>query len=129
MFHYHVQTAKKKLAVEGGGVSQLHEGLVVDVMHGESSTTMSPLTDSSLSTTSAVISSSSDAQQRKPIKRRRSAKQASEARMQAKIDRNNYNLRFKIAFKAGTDLVHQRLYGDNPPSEFCSVDAIVLHLN
>ena len=48
--------------------------------------------------------------------------------MQAKIDRDNYNLRFKRAFKAGTDLV-QRLYGDNPPSEFCSVDAIVLHLN
>ena len=55
MFHYHVQTAKKKLAVEGGGVSQLHEGLVVDVMHGESSTTMSPLTDSSLATTSSAI--------------------------------------------------------------------------
>jgi hypothetical protein len=79
MFHYHVQTAKNKLAVEGGGVSQLHEGLVVDVMHGESSTTTSPLTDSSLSTTSAAISSSSGAQQKKPIKRRCLAKQASEA--------------------------------------------------
>ena len=53
--HYHVQTAKKKLAEEGGCVSQLHEGLLVDVMHGESSTTMSPLTDSSLATTSSAI--------------------------------------------------------------------------
>jgi hypothetical protein len=79
MLHYHVQTAKKKLAVEGGVVSQLQEGLVVNVMHGESSTTTSPLTDSSLLTTSAVISSSSGAQQKKPIKRRRSAKQAGEA--------------------------------------------------
>jgi hypothetical protein len=49
--------------------------------------------------------------------------------MQAKIEHNNYIQCFKLAFKAGTDLVHQRLYGDNPPSEFCSVDAIVLHLN
>ena len=34
-----------------------HEGLIVDVMHGDSSTTTSPLTESSLSTTSAAISS------------------------------------------------------------------------
>jgi hypothetical protein len=74
-----LQTAKKKRADEGEGVSQLHEGLIVDVMHSESSTTMSPLTDSSVSTTSASISSSSGEQQNKPIKRRRSAKQASEA--------------------------------------------------
>jgi hypothetical protein len=49
--------------------------------------------------------------------------------MQVKTERNDYNRHFKLAFKAGTDLVHQRLYGDNRPSEFCSVDAIVLDLN
>ena len=49
--------------------------------------------------------------------------------MQVKTERNDYNRRFKLAFKTGTDLVHQRLYGDNRPSKFCSVDAIVLDLN
>jgi len=109
-------------------VSQ-QEGLIVDVMHGDSSTTTSPLTESSLSTTSAAISSLSAQQEKKPIKRRRSAKQVSEARVQAKIENDDYNHRFKLAFKAGTDLVHQRLYGNNPPSEFRSVNAIISHLN
>jgi hypothetical protein len=36
-------------------VSQ-HEGLIVHVMHGDSSTTTSPLTENSQSTTSAAIS-------------------------------------------------------------------------
>ncbi len=106
-----------------------HEGLIVDVMHGDSSTTTSPLTESSLSTTSAAISSLSAQQEKKPIKRRRSAKRVSEARVQAKIENDDYNHRFKLAFKAGTDLVHQRLYGNNPPSEFRSVNAIVSYLN
>jgi hypothetical protein len=49
--------------------------------------------------------------------------------MQAKIENYNYNCCFKLAFKAGTDVVHQRLYGGSLPSEFCSIDAIVLQLN
>jgi hypothetical protein len=125
-----VQTAKKKLE-EGGFVTSQHEGLIVDVMlrASDSSTTTSPLTESSLSTSSSAISSS--VQQTLPIKRRQLPKQASEARVLAKIKRDDYNRRFKLAFKAGTDLVHQRLHSADkpPPSGFSSVNAIVSQLN
>ena len=118
----------RKKQVERGYVRQ-HEGLIVDV--GDSSTTTSPLTESSLSTTSAAVASSTMQRQKQPIKRRRSRKQASEARVLAKIECEDYNRRFKLAFKEGTNLLHQRLHTDNPPpsEEFCSVNAIVLRLN
>ena len=85
----------------------------------------------SLSTTSAAVASSTMQRQKQPIKRRRSPKQASEARVLAKIECEDCNRRFTLAFKEGTNLLHQRLHTDNPPpsEEFCSVNAIVLRLN
>ena len=63
-------------------------------------------------------------------KQRKSAKQASETRVQAKKELDDYNHRFKLAFKAGTDLVNQQLNGNNQPaSEFFSVNEILLQLN
>jgi predicted helicase len=43
------------------------------------------------------------------IKRRKSAKQASEARAEAQLRIELYNQRFKNAFKEGTDLLSKRI--------------------
>ena len=64
-------------------------------------------------------------------KSRRSAKQASEARLKAMKQHEDYNWRFKMAFKAGTDLLHRRIEAttSDTVSEFGSVDSLVVHLN
>jgi hypothetical protein len=68
-----------------------------------------------------------------PIKRWKSAKQACEARVMKKKTPDDYDHRFKQAFKIGTKLVHeQRLHGINNQQaapEFGSVAEIVTQLN
>ena len=62
------------------------------------------------------------------MKRRKSAKQASEARTEAKVRCEEYNLWFKIAFKEGTDLLLQQNACDKK-NDSMSVDNIVAELN
>jgi hypothetical protein len=122
--HYHVQVARAK-AQEDSRDANRHEGLIVDLSAAgncSSTTTTSSLTfDSSVS--SAALSPP------QPIKRQRLAKQASEARVLAKKAKDNYDCRFKLAFKEGTETLHERLDSDKPPSEFRKVSSIVSQLN
>ena len=144
--HYHVQMAKKQMSLssaETEDVVPCHKGKVVELsLAGDASTTISPLTDDPETT---IFTSSSQPQQApaqrqltvegpKAVptrRRRRSAKQASEARLEAKIQREEYNCRYKLAFKAGTDILHRRYEKENDiiSELFGSVQSLVLHLN
>ena len=122
--HYHVQVARAK-AQEDSRDANRHEGLIVDL--SAAGNCSSTTTTSSLTFDSSVSSAAPSPPQ--PIKRRRSAKQASEARVLAKKAKDNYDRRFKLAFKAGTETLHERLHSDKPPSEFRKVSSIVSQLN
>ncbi|KAI2498148.1 hypothetical protein MHU86_16346 [Fragilaria crotonensis] len=114
--HYHVQMAKKNAQ------SNVHEGLLVDVVIGDTCTTTSPLTEDS----------SQKILQQKPavVRRRKSSKQACEVRLEAKKQSEEYQCRFKLAFKAGTDALSRRMVShDSSTSEFDSATNIVARLN
>ena len=143
---------------ENDDVQRRHEGKVVELSRpGDASTTISPLTDEASETT--IFTSLSQPlvpQQRAAVEappqllpveneagavqpervilvtRRRSAKQASEARLEAKIQRAEYDCRYKLAFKAATDLLHRRRH-ENENDIICelfgSVKGLVVHLN
>ena len=144
---------------ENDDVQRRHEGKVVELSSrppGDASTTISPLTDEAPETTiftslSQPLVSQQQAAVEAPLQllpveneaavqpervilvtRRRSAKQASEARLEAKIQRAEYDCRYKLAFKAATDLLHRRRH-ENENDIICelfgSVKGLVVHLN
>ena len=131
-----------------------HDGMIIElVLPGgniDGSTTISPLTDDPTFATIAPLSllpQPCQVQQQHQVlprlpserqagltgkkKSQRSAKQASEARLKAMKQHEDYNWRFKMAFKAGTDLLHRRIEAttSDTVSEFGSVDSLVVHLN
>ena len=81
--HYHVQMARKKL-VERECLHQPKAGLVVRVSDSTTTPATSPLTESSLPTTSTLQLH----KKHQTIKRRRSPKQVSEARALANVRQN-----------------------------------------
>ena len=157
--HYHVQMARNQISrsLAESDVVQCHEGKILELSlpPGDTSTTISPLTDdpeSTIFTSSSSLSQplvrqqeADEAPQQLPVEnqaavqepkgvtiiRRRSAKQASEARLEAKMQREDYDYRYKLAFKAGTDILHRRYEKENDiiSELFGSVQSLVLHLN
>ena len=95
------------------------EGLVVDVCVGCCSRKEGA---------TGEISSLTESPARRPIKRRKSSKQATEARIDAKAQREDCDQRFKCAFKEGTEILSLRMASNNT-SGFGSVDKIVANLN
>ena len=160
--HYHVQMARKQASLsyaeeeENDVFHQRHKGKVVELSRpGDASTTISPLTDDPPETTMTFTSLLSQplvqmgAEEAPPqlpvenraaaqpervilVRRRRSAKQASEARLEAKMQQVEYDCRYKMAFKAATDLLHRRRHeneNDIISELFGSVKGLVVHLN
>ena len=114
--HYHVKIARKALLSHSprAGTAR-REGLVICASDctADTRTTMSPLTEAS-----ALSAATAFAQQplvveedelMPVVKRRKSSKQASEARVEAKVRSELYNKRFKSAFKEGTDLLSRQM--------------------
>jgi hypothetical protein len=112
--HYHVKIARKALPLSHSSAGQ--PSLVIDVCGrasnctADTQTTMSPLTEASaLSTATAFPQQPQFASPQEKllpvIKRRKLAKQASEARAEAKLRSELYNQRFKNAIKEGTNLL------------------------
>jgi hypothetical protein len=138
--HYHVQTAKAKVLKEKQASDDDEGLLTVDcsqMLRGSSIATGPTGSSSATSTTSPLTENSSclsaaPSVEQPPIKRRKSSKQACQARVMKKKATDDYDHRFKQAFKIGTNLVHERLHGTNnqqAASEFGSVAEIVTKLN
>lgn len=142
--HYHVKIARKALLSHAPAGHASREGLLIGVCGRASSdctvdtrTTMSPLTEASALSAAMAFPQQPLAVEEEEllppvVKRRKSSKQASEARAEAKIRSELYNQRFKNAFKEGTDLLSQRITRSNQdtaaPSSL-SVDKLVADLN
>ena len=95
---------------------------------------MSPLTEATaLSTATAFPQqpqfASAEDELLPVIKRRKSAKQASEARAEAKLRSELYNQRFKNAFKEGTNLLSKRITNKDTATYSFSVHKIAADLN
>jgi hypothetical protein len=142
--HYHVKIARKALLSHAPAGHASREGLLIGVCGRASSdctvdtrTTISPLTEASALSAAMAFPQQPLAVEEEEllppvVKRRKSSKQTSEARAEAKIRSELYNQRFKNAFKEGTDLLSQRITRSNQdtaaPSSL-SVDKLVADLN
>ena len=135
-----MKIARKALRSHSSAGQTRREGLVIDVCDrasdctADTRTTMSPLTEASaLSTATAFPQqpqlASAEDELLPVIKRRKSAKQASEARAEAKLRSELYNQRFKNAFKEGTNLLSKRITSKDTATSSFSVDKIVADLN
>ena len=131
MLHYHVKKARKALALQSQSLAAgpplcKHEGLLVvdisaDCDISTTGTTISPLTETS-SLPSPMATLLPPIMPQPPVapvtslpllvKRRQSSKQTSEAEVEAKAREDDYNLRFKVAFKEGSDLLARRIASD-----------------
>ncbi len=138
--HYHVKIARKALRSHSSAGQTRREGLIIDACvrasdcTADTRTLMSPLTEASaLSTATAVPQqpqfASAEVELLPVIKRRKSAKQASELWAEAKLRSELYNQCFKNAFKEGTNLISKRITSKDTATSSFSVDKIVADLN
>jgi len=124
LLHYHVKRAESRLNKSKQDLDK-RSGMVVSIIDNEreeesmnSASNLSPLTEedtvsqsqstATMKTTTSSSSAGSQSQAsggEKFIKRRRTAKQASQVHLQKKFERDEYYNRFKAAFKEGTEIL------------------------
>ncbi len=135
-----MKIARKALRSHSSAGQTRREGLVIDVCgrasdcNADTRTTMSPLPEASaLSTATAFPQQPQCASHQEEllpvIKRHKLAKQASVARLEAKLRSQLYNQLFKNAFKEGTNLLSKQITSKDTTTSSFSINKIVADLN
>jgi hypothetical protein len=123
--HYHVKRAEQNGGMYLSGSVSKHskEGMVIDITTTTASTTAAP-TDERTSPLTETSSSSFSVSTKRT---RKTSKQAGNARIEAKREREDYNCRFKEAFKEATRVVQEKKEGKKPSRE--TAQQVVTRLN